>query len=230
MADGSQQHQHPPHPEALDDVLDDAWRALVRGAADRKHAFHQPVLATVDELGLPTARTVVLRRVEPEARLIICHTDRRSPKVTQLERTPTAAWAFYAPKSRVQVRASGATRVEMPGSSALADQAWERTRLMSRRCYLAPHEPSRRAEQPSPNLPETLLEGTPSEAESEVGRANFAVVVTRVDRLDWLRLKHDGHRRALFTWGGSAAGEQGEQGEQGRKGGPSAPTATWLQP
>lgn len=209
-----QTDHHPPHPPTLDAVLEEAWRLLVRGVADRKHAFHQPVLATIDEHALPCARTVVLRRVVPEDRLVICHTDRRSPKVAQLERTPIASWAFYDPRSRVQIRIRGRTRIELPGESSVAEEAWAATRLMSRRCYLAPSGPSTPTETPSINLPDDLATASPDEGRSEAGRANFAALVTRVDRLDWLRLRHDGHRRALFEWADRAA----------------EPRATWLEP
>lgn len=202
------------HPDSLDDVLSHCWAELARGVTDRRHGFHQPVIATVDADGRPAARTVVLRRVVAEPRLVICHTDRRSPKVEHLARVPHASWALYDPRSRVQLRVSGPTRVEVPGSSTLADEAWQATRLMSRRCYLAPNAPSSRAVEPSPNLPPELLVAEPDRDGSEAGRANFAVVVTRVDRLDWLRLKHDGHRRGVFEW-------DGEGGE---------PRASWLEP
>jgi hypothetical protein len=43
----------------------------------------------------------------------------------------------------------------------------------------------------------------PSEAESEAGRQNFAVVVCQVRQIDWLFLTPYGHRRANFTWNGS---------------------------
>jgi hypothetical protein len=36
--------------------------------------------------------------------------------------------------------------------------------------------------------------------ETLAGRANFCVLVTRVDELDAMELAADGHRRAGFVW------------------------------
>ena len=47
----------------------------------------------------------------------------------------------------------------------------------------------------------------PLEEQLGPARANFAVLLVRLERLDWLHLAHDGHRRAQFqrqdsTWHG----------------------------
>jgi hypothetical protein len=90
----------------------------------------------------------------------------------------------------------------------VADDAWAKSSLSSRRCYLAPNAPGAICEQPSPNLPEHLLGRIPTLEESLSGRAHFAAVTTIVDEIDWLWLAADGHRRARFTrvgteWRGS---------------------------
>ena len=81
------------------------------------------------------------------------------------------------------------------------EDAWQRTAPMSRRCYLAPNVPGSVSDEPSANLPDDLLVADPNYERSEDGKANFAVVESRVERMDWLLLKHSGHRRAKFEWG-----------------------------
>ncbi|MEO0512748.1 MAG: pyridoxamine 5'-phosphate oxidase family protein [Planctomycetota bacterium] len=178
----------------LAEFLDLAWTHLVRGVKDRKHGFHQPVLATVQD-GKPRARTVVLRKVDREQGLILCHTDRRSGKIGQ---SPGGVeWCFYDRKSRLQVRAAAAAEVLTEGP--VFEERWNASRLASRRCYLAPHVPGSEVAEAHPNLPDHLRDRDPTQEESEAGRDNFAVFLTRVERLDVLHLAHDGHSRAAWT-------------------------------
>lgn len=182
---------------------------LVRATKDRRHAFRTPVFCTVDaQDGSPRARTVVLRHADPEALVLRCHTDRRSAKVREIEREPMVVWLFYDAAARVQLRIRARATVHLDGE--VFEDAWQRTALMSRRCYLAPHEPGMPAEKPSANLPDDAIDSEPSLERSEDGRANFAVVQTRVLSMDWLWLRHDGHRRAAFVWN-----EDGSVGDAG---------------
>lgn len=187
------------------------WALLHKGVEDRRHGFHYPTVATVDERGEPQARVVVLRRVDDPGvgggrACVMAHTDVRSPKASQVGHRATAAWVFYDSPCRLQVRVWGTARVEH--DTPLADEQWEQTRLMSRRCYLAPGAPGSVVNQQDPNLPLTFTRRDPTHEESEAGRAHFAVLVTEVHSMDVLRLRHDGHARARFSW--DASGEQNE--------------------
>lgn len=181
------------------------WTDLEHGVTNRRHPFHQPVLATTTESGDPTARIVVLRHADPETGALHAHTDARAPKVAHVRTTPTAAWLLYDPDRRLQIRASGPTRVLTEGP--IVDAAWQATALYSRRCYLAPLAPSAEVESPHPNLPDDLRDTNPDEARSEAGRANFAVVRTEVHTLDWLLLAAKGHTRGRFVRTGDTGGE-----------------------
>ncbi|MDW8443320.1 MAG: hypothetical protein RML45_02665 [Acetobacteraceae bacterium] len=72
-------------------LLDDTWRGLVRAAADRRHPWRTPVLATVAADGAPNARTVVLRAVDPITRRLRLHTDRRSAEGSPRSRASRAS-------------------------------------------------------------------------------------------------------------------------------------------
>ena len=65
-------------------VLNDVWSCLREGAKRGVHPFHTPVLATING-GDPDLRTVVLRQAVEKQRLLLCHTDVRSPKFFALE-------------------------------------------------------------------------------------------------------------------------------------------------
>lgn len=185
-----------PRPDSLEAVLASVWTELEIGAAKAKHGFHQPVLATTDADGTPSARTVVLRKADRHLGLVACHTDARAQKLAHLRQQPTAAWCFYDKGRRIQVRAFGSATVHTEDS--VADEHWERSPTRSRRCYLAPAVPGSVSSSASPNLPDALLDREPTPEESEAGRPNFAVVRCRLHKLDYLELHHAGHVRARF--------------------------------
>jgi hypothetical protein len=170
----------------LEWVLDAAWQALIEGARSARHPYHCPALATAGASG-PAVRTVVLREANPGARSLACHTDRRSPKFAELQASSRAAWMFYDPHSKVQVRASGNVTLHL--GDELAEQRWAASATRSQACYQAPHGPGARLD---PGQPEAL---PPVE-----GFDQFVVLRCRLDRLDWLHLRGAGHWRAQFNW------------------------------
>lgn len=172
---------------ALEEVLAEAFRRLSRGVADRRSAFHTPTLATVSPDGAPEARTLVLRGVEPAARLVRLHTDARSGKVAALEREPRCELHLYDAGAKLQLRLAGCATLH--ATDATAEAAWAASRDFSRMCY---------AVEPAPGMPVPAPPAAPRDAER--GRANFRVILLRFDRLDWLELAAEGHRRARFAW------------------------------
>jgi len=188
----------------LDAALDEAWRRLARGAADRRSSLHTPMIATVAPDGAPEVRTVVLRGADPATGVLRCHTDARSAKVAAIGAEPRVQLAFYDPRAKIQIRASGLAAVHRTDDRA--GEAWRATGLHSRRCYLADPAPGTPIDGPGSGLPDHLATAAPEETESEAGRANFAVVTVRVAALDWLYLAARGHRRARFERAAEEAG------------------------
>lgn len=173
------------------------WSELVRGKVDRRHGFHLPVVASLSSDGGPDARTVVLREVDGARRLLAFHTDARSPKLQAIRDGGLVAWVFYDARIKQQVRARGRVTVRRGEES---QEAWDRTSLPSRRCYLVPSPPGAPIETPNDGWVTGLRGVNPDLAESEAGRAAFAVVETVVERMDWLFLQARGHLRASLVW------------------------------
>ena len=160
---------------------------LARGVADRRAPFHTPTLATTGEDGGPRARTLVLRGFDAAERCIRLHTDARAGKFTELSRDPRAELHLYDPGAQLQLRLRG--RAELHRGDAVADAAWAASRPFSRIIYAA---------DPAPGVPVAAPPAAP--ADPDAGRADFALILLRFDRLEWLWLCAAGHRRALFTW------------------------------
>jgi pyridoxamine 5'-phosphate oxidase len=166
----------------------EAWRVIGRGAVDRRSPFHTPSVATIGLDGQPQARTVVLRAVDPVARTLRFHTDRRSTKFVELSADARVTVLGYDAGRKIQLRLAG--RATLHHGDALATAAWAQSRAMSQACY---------AQTEAPGTPLTHAGNAPSG--TDAGFANFTVVSVQIFELEWLYLAHEGHRRARFAWG-----------------------------
>jgi len=90
---------------SMDGLLEQAWKRLGRGVADRRAAARHPTLATVDADGWPQARTVVLRGADRAASQLTVYTDRKAGKVAELLHTPRAAVHVWDQTAHLQIRA-----------------------------------------------------------------------------------------------------------------------------
>ena len=180
-------------------VLQEIWAGLERGVADSHHTFHTPVLGTLSKNGV-SLRTVVLRKAQPDLRTLVCHSDVRSDKVTELRQNEPVSWLFYSPADKIQIRAEGRAKVHHQDDVAL--EGWQNSRLSSRRAYSTLAGPGTPTAEPESGLPDFLIGRSPTLEESEAGWPNFAVIVSTIERFDWLYLDAKGHRRAQFTWDG----------------------------
>jgi pyridoxamine 5'-phosphate oxidase len=184
-------------PNTLDAVLADIWIRLVRGGADRRSAFHTPVVASLDVDGTPQQRVMVLRKcVEADATMRF-HTDLRSAKVSEIGSGARVSVLGYDAAAKIQIRGSGRAIVSDAGE--VTDAAWAASSPSSRRCYLTRYAPGSSTDKPISGLPASLESRVPERSETEAGRANFAVLMITLDTLEWLYLAHDGHVRARFV-------------------------------
>ncbi|MDO9504908.1 pyridoxamine 5'-phosphate oxidase family protein [Hydrogenophaga sp.] len=173
--------QEPPGTAA--DIHHRIWTELQRATVDRHHEWRTPVLATTGLDGLPQARTVVLRAADATASQLSFFTDRRSPKVVELQAVPAAAFVFWSKRLNWQLRVRVATQVHTEGP--LVDAAWARvSQSAAAGDYLSPQAPG-----------SALGDHT----DHEHGAHHLAVVTARIEHIDWLELARTGHRRARLT-------------------------------
>jgi pyridoxamine 5'-phosphate oxidase len=183
----------PSFADDLDGTLAEAFRLFARGVVDRRSAFHTPTLGTVGRGGGPRLRTVVLRAFDAGRRVLRFHTDARSAKAEEIEAGSGVALHVYDPGAKVQIRIEG--RAALHAGDPIGDAAWSSSRRMSRACYaVTPAPGSALVEADGFILPTT-------DEEMDAGRVNFLAVLVTIERLEWLWLAHDGHRRAEFAFG-----------------------------
>ncbi|MEI7575674.1 MAG: hypothetical protein WCK51_02190 [Armatimonadota bacterium] len=169
-----------------------AWKLLLEACHQRRHPFHTPTLCTVSARG-PEARSVILRDAGEADWTLRANADVRSPKVKQLETDGRSTWQFYSFPDYLQVRCFGHTQVHH--LDEIANEAWKRSQLLSRRCYLAPLPPSAPLEKLESNMPPDLAGREPTEEESRAGFQNFAVLQCHVEEMDILSLRYEGNLR-----------------------------------
>ena len=109
----------------------------------------------------------------------------------------------YHPDEKIQLRLDATAIIHQEND--VAREIWAQTPLSSRRCYLAQEAPGSSAGIPTSGLAAELEHRVPEAAESEAGFCYFTAVIIKVERLEWLYLATQGHRRAQFDWAADGA-------------------------
>jgi 3-hydroxyisobutyrate dehydrogenase len=181
----------------LPELEQDCWDRLVTGAIKSRTPFHTPSIATLHQ-GDVSLRTVVLRKTLPTERELRFHTDVRSPKWQELSQNPSISALFYDAVDRIQLRIKG--KAVLHHTNEITAEAWQKTSLSSRKCYLTLFSPSSFTEESTSGLTDDIEHENFTLAESESGYSNFGIVSIHVQSIDWLWLNHAGHRRAYFDY------------------------------
>jgi pyridoxamine 5'-phosphate oxidase len=185
-------------PETLEQRFGGAWALILEGATNRRSPCHTPVVATIGENGSPQQRVMVLRAADQDTRLLRFHTDVRAHKVNELTASNALSILLYDAEAKVQLRLSGVGHVRAESSDV--DAIWQETDRFARRCYMAEAAPSSIASGPTSGLPDWVQGIKPEEADLIPARANFAILLAEVNRIEWLYLAATGHRRARWDW------------------------------
>lgn len=172
-----------------------AWDLLQRGAADGKHPYATPVVATVSADGKPNSRTLVLRKSDRIEGTLWCYTDRRSQKAHDLANsTGLMSWTFWDRKKKIQVNACGPTR--------WLNETDTQNRFLalpkhSRKSYATLAPPGQPKDGPTDGLPSDWDKR--AKDNTDYAREHFGVLITELTTMTVLQLDREGHRRMLAT-------------------------------
>lgn len=158
------------------------FRRLAQAQVSTDDPFRTPVLATVGVDGMPAARHVVLREVQAVDARLTAWTDARSSKCADIAAVGRAAWLFWDPDRRLQVRLSGRAAVVERGPRCEA--TWDAISTTRRREYLAIVAPG------------AMLAADDSDRPAAPA---FAILDGWVETADLLQLDRRGHRRARLN-------------------------------
>lgn len=181
---------------SLCDIDKKTWALLEWSAQSHRGPFHIGTIGSMEMTSLhPQIRNVVLRNADVTKRSLCFHTDKRSPKWTQLSLNPNLSWLFYHPVSRVQLRLEAIAHIHH--NDNVCKQAWNHSRLSSKLCYAIDKAPGTVIDAPVLN---NLSRKFVSERELLQAEKNFSVIETIISKMDWLYLCHKGHIRASFNY------------------------------
>ncbi|MEI8065507.1 MAG: pyridoxamine 5'-phosphate oxidase family protein [Pseudomonadota bacterium] len=179
----------------IDLILDEIWSLLQRGVVDRNEDFRLPVVI-VSSNDSAEGRVVVLRGAFKDKNILRFHTDFRSSKIKSLKENKKIYFVFYNKKRKIQVRAEGIATVHK--DNELTKEAWTKTQMMSRKCYLSPQAPGDFINDSASDLSKDMGNEIPTYEQSEMGYKNFCVIESKIKSFEWLYLASQGHRRAKF--------------------------------
>lgn len=179
----------------------DNWLTELKNALATEFARAPMVctLATVDEHGLPSARSVICRRIEETGELLFV-SDARSRKNEHLAERPAVEVVFWLPAARVQYRITGTVGIVRAGladdlRASLADDLrndlWRQLSDKSRALFFWP--PGGEPLQPDPDrFPHAIPQDT-------APPATFEILLLRPTAADIVEITHHPHRRRLCT-------------------------------
>ena len=179
-------------------IINNIFLNLEKAAVDRKHDYHNCIFSNLDLNNQPTSRTVVLRSFNQKDNLLIFHTDYRSIKIKEIEKNNNCIILFYSQTLKQQLRIKVLASIQ--NNNLITKKAWEKTQLMSRKCYLSSLPPGTEIKDSWDGLSNKLIGKEPTKNESEIGYKNFSVIVNKIISIDWLYLSSSGHKRLLFNW------------------------------
>lgn len=177
--------------------LAEAKYMIAGGAKDRRSPAHHPAVASVNSVGIPQQRVMILRDVDWPKRALRFHTDSRSSKVSQIAGSSGTSILIYDEPAKVQLRLTGTAHVE---TGEIADLSWQSSTTFARRCYMAEAAPGSISGQPTSGLPKWIEGKQPDESQLIQARENFAALVVTINNIEWLYLANAGHRRATWDW------------------------------
>ena len=177
------------------EVLESLYEMINRGIQDGKDDFHTMIFSNIQNNKVES-RCVIVRDFNKEKKTLFFNTDVRSPKVEAIRKNPETHCLLYHFKDKIQLRLSTYSSVHQ--ADEVHNSAWEKTSISSRKCYLTKYSPSQFIESSDDGIPDHLIAKIPTLKESELGKANFAVIVNQIISIDWLYLSSKGHRRARY--------------------------------
>ncbi len=166
----------------INQYLEEAKRELVNGHAKKRHPFRYFVLATSDGNN-PRLRTVVLRKTFSDLSLL-CFTDDRTQKVSDIKHNPAFSALFYNPKKQLQIRLEGTAALIT--DSTQIESYWHTVQASSRKDYTTNRSP-----------------GTPIAAPEAVNYSSeeqhFCAIKLLPNTMEYLQLSRPNHIRVLFS-------------------------------
>lgn len=156
---------------------------LQKGTSKKGHPFRYCTLATTGLQHTARLRTIVLRRVEDNLKLVF-YTDKRSKKIVHIKENDRVSLLFYHPKQLLQLKVEG--RADIVTDSTELQKYWSGVQPSSRKDYITKSPPG----SPLSN---------PDNVEYFEDKNYFCIVEVAPTKIEYLKLKRPNHLRMLFS-------------------------------
>ena len=168
--------------ETLENVRENIEYNLSEGVKNRKSDFRTFTLCTSGDS--PAGRIVVLRGYNASEGVITLHTNYHAEKINDVNQNENVCCVFYSKARKIQIRCFGMAKINYKNQRS--SYAWSKMSDMSKECYFQ-----------FPNPGNIIKEYNDFSKEIHYAEsANFSVIDVKVEKVDWLYLKREGHRRA----------------------------------
>lgn len=163
----------------LKEATDELHKSLVK----KGHPFRYFTLATVGLDQIARLRTVVLRKVTPDLKLIF-YTDRRSKKVTHIVENDKVSLLFYHPKLMLQLKVEGKAKIVK--DEEVLKTYWNGIQPNSRKDYITQRPPG-----------STIT--NPDDVEYLNEENHFCIIEIAPFKIEYLKLKRPNHLRIKYS-------------------------------
>jgi len=163
--------------------LEEAKTELRKSLVKKGHPFRYFTLATVGLDPMARLRTVVLRKITDDLKLVF-YTDQRSKKVMHITENPKVSLLFYHPKLMLQLKIEG--KAKIIEEEAILKTYWHGIQPNSRKDYITQQAPG-----------STLK--NPDEVEYLNEDNHFCMVEIEPFKIEYLKLKRPNHIRVVFS-------------------------------
>ena len=168
--------------ETLENVRENISYNLSEGVKNRKSDFRTFTLCSHGIY--PTGRTVVLRGYDSLTNILTFHTNSHADKIKDINENPYVCCVFYSKSLKIQIRCFGYAEINHKNTRSIA--SWNNMNDMSKECYFQNPPPGTQIKSYN-DFSKTIFSSVSD---------NFCVVDVKLEKLDWLFLKREGHRRA----------------------------------
>ncbi|MFY0672889.1 MAG: pyridoxamine 5'-phosphate oxidase family protein [Bacteroidia bacterium] len=158
-----------------------AKEELLRSNVDRKHPFKLFSLASFGKT-FPEVRTVVKRSCDENFNLLV-YSDRRTPKVSQVQKNTKVTALFYHPKKKLQVRIKANCQI-VDENDSLYLEHFHKVKSSANTMDYRTNSP------PGSPIEESVIYNE---------KLNFCLLKLIPQEIEVLQLKKEQHQRAKYT-------------------------------
>ena len=168
--------------ETLENVRENISYNLSEGVTNRRSDFRTFTLCSHGDY--PSGRTVVLRGYDSLNNIITFHTNSHAQKINDINKCPHVSCIFYSKSLKIQIRCFGDALINHKNYRTIT--SWNKMNDMSKECYFQDPPPGNQIKDYN-TFSKNITSG-----ESDY----FCVIDVKIQKIDWLFLKREGHRRA----------------------------------